>query len=79
MKGNIYGITEEVYELNGEKRRSYGFVLYSNNDGTATILLSARDVTTDKESLLELAEMCNRLELSPIHFFDVVEDFLAIN
>ena len=81
MKGNRYGITEEIYELNGEKRTAYGIALYANSDsdGTATVLLSAQDVSANKESLEALVEACNRLELSPIHFFDIIEDFLTVN
>ncbi len=73
-----YGLVEEKYELNGQIRVAYGMVLYANaaEDGTATIIASARDLTSDKAQLEALAENCNTLELSPIHFDDVVEDFL---
>ncbi len=78
MSTLTYGLVEEKYELNGQIRVAYGMVLYANaeEDGTATIIASARDLTSDKAQLEVLVENCNTLELSPIHFDDVVEDFL---
>ncbi|MBQ4065407.1 MAG: hypothetical protein IJD10_04845 [Clostridia bacterium] len=35
-----------------------------------------RDVTCDRSALEDLAETCSRLQLSPIHLHEVVEDFL---
>ncbi len=45
-------------------------------DGTATIIASAKDLTSDKARPEALVENCNRLGLSSIHFDDVAEDFL---
>ncbi len=74
-----YGITEEVYSLGTDFRTAYGIVAYADaeEDGTATILRSVRDITSDKEKLKALVDICNRLKLSTIHLLDVVEDFLA--
>ena len=74
-----YGITEEIYSLGTESRRAYGIAAYadSEEDGTATIVSSVRDITDDKQALMNLVSLCNRLELSIIHLNDVVEDFLA--
>ena len=56
-----------------------GIAAYADaeEDGTATIVASVHDVTTDKQALDELVSLCNRLELSTVHLMDVVEDFLA--
>ena len=74
-----YAITEEKYALGEEKRTSYGIVAYANaeQNGTATIVASVRDITYDKNSLRKLVDDCNRFELSTVHLHDVVEDFLS--
>ena len=73
-----YGITEEIYTLGSDSRTSYGIVAYSNayTDKTATIVAAVHDITNDKQKLLELVQLCNKLHLSVIHLGDVVEDFL---
>ncbi len=79
MMNVTYGVTEEIYSLGISSRTSYGIAAYADSEenGTATIVASVHDVTADKQSLDELASLCNRLELSTIHLLDVVEDFLA--
>ena len=78
MKNITYAVSEEKYTFGEKSRTSYGIVAYSNadKDGSKTIALSIHDVTTDKESLAELVDECNRLGLSTLHLNDVVEDFL---
>lgn len=78
MKNITYAVSEERYTFGNETRISYGIVAYSNadQDGSITIVASVRDVTSDKTSLTELVNDCNRLELSTVHLNDVVEDFL---
>ena len=79
MMNVTYGLTEEVYSLGAERRVSYRIAAYADaeEDGTATIIASVHDVTTDKQALLELVELCNRLGLSLMYLNDVVEDFLV--
>ncbi len=73
-----YGTTEEIYSLNGASRTSYGIAAYSNAevDGTATIIASLMDITSDREKVDKLVALCNQMELSVIHLYDVVEDIL---
>lgn len=79
MMNVTYGVTEEIYSLGATSRISYGIAAYADaeEDGTATIVVSVHDVTTDKQALDDLVSLCNRLELSTVHLMDVVEDFLA--
>lgn len=79
MMNITYGITEEIYTLNGKSRKSYGIAVYadSEEDGSTTILTSVRDITSERERLADLVHKCNLLELSPIHLDDVIEDFLT--
>ena len=78
MMNVTYAVAEEKHALENEKRTSYGIVAYANaeQDGTATIVASVRDITYDKNSLRKLVDDCNRFELSTVHLHDVVEDFL---
>ena len=81
MMNVIYSVVEERYLLEdgSDSRISYGIVAYANfcEDGTATVVASVHDITTDKQALFELVCLCNRLELSVSHLADMVEDFLA--
>ena len=79
MNNITYGISKEIYSLGGNIRESYGIVAYANTelDGTATIIASVKDITSDKKRLQNLVDKCNELNLSLAHFNDIVEDFLA--
>ena len=79
MKDITYGIVEETYVLGEERRLSCGIVLFSDADncGTSTIIDEIGDITDDRKQIEVLVEQCNKLELSPLHFRDVVADFIA--
>ena len=49
----------------------------ANENGTATVVTSVHDITSNKDSLARLVDDCNRLQLSTVHLHDVVEDFLS--
>ena len=74
-----YGISKETYFSYEKKRTAYGIVVYYDFDeeNTAVIVDSIRDITSDKESLEELVRLFNKFELSLLHFHDAVEDFLT--
>ncbi len=78
MSGITYGLVEERYVLNGYVRTAYGIAVLADadTDGTATVIASIHDITSDKQGLEALVHRCNDLDLSPIHLEDVVEDFL---
>ena len=78
MKNITYSVSEERYTFGNETRISFGIVAYSNanQDGSKTIVASVRDVTSDKAGICRLVDDCNRLKLSTVHLYDVVEDFL---
>lgn len=79
MSKVTYGVTEESYSLGGECRTFYGIAAYavSDDDKTATIILSVHDICAEKQKLTDLVEKCNCLKLSVIHLEDVIDDFLA--
>ncbi len=74
-----YGMVEEFYKSGDAWRRAYGIAIYDKacTDASATVLSSVHDITENEIALSELVEQCNALELSPIHFCDVIEDFMA--
>lgn len=74
-----YGVTEEIYSLGADSRISYGIAAYANaeEDGTAIVLRSIHDITSDREKLQALVKACNLSKLSVIHLRDVIDDFLA--
>ena len=74
-----YGVSEEKYSLGDTTRISYGIVAYadSKTDGIASIVASVRDISNNKTRIEQLADLFNRIELSPIHLDDVIADFLA--
>ena len=80
MKKITYGLTEESYSIGSTSRISYGIAVYADADidGTATVIASVHDITSDRERLSALVDACNRLELSLCHLSDVVEDFLTV-
>lgn len=74
-----YGMIREVYTLNDETRTSYGIAAYYDpqTNGTAIIIASVRDITSNAEQLRELVQLCNRHQLSPKHLADTVEDYFS--
>ena len=74
-----YGLTEEFYSFGDSNRVSFGIAVYSNavEEGTVTIIASARDISGNKNRISDLIEQCNRLNLNIVHLYDVIEDFLA--
>ena len=74
-----YGVIRETFILDTAERTAYGIAAYADteSDGSATVIARIGDVTPDASKACELAELCNRLELSPMHLYDVVEDFIG--
>lgn len=70
-----YILCRESYKTKRSERITYGIAAYAEDKQTCITKL--HDITSDKNALAELVSLCNRLQLSPIHLHDVVEDFLA--
>ncbi len=79
MKNIIYGLIQEQYILGDETRISYGVAAYADPefDGTVTVVASAHDLSGDKNVMTDFVNKCNELQLSLLHFDDVIEDFLC--
>ncbi len=65
-----------VTEQTTGSQTTYGISAYDTLSAQ-TIIASVTDITADKEKLEGLVELCNREGLSPIHLYDVIEDFLC--
>ena len=61
-----------TYLLEGVPHTGYGIEYRSRNQ-----VIRFEDLTTDLLSITDLISLCNKLELSPLHLEDVVDDFLA--
>ncbi len=70
-----YGTVKQTYRLEDKERSVYGIAAYTGCDVNA-VYASALGISEDEESVKVLAELCNTLELSPIHLKDVAEDFI---
>lgn len=70
-----YILCREAYKSKRSERIAYGIATYAE-DGQ-TCITKLHDITSDKDALAELVDLCNRLQLSPIHLHDVIEDFLT--
>ena len=74
-----YKITEGTHGSEDGVSKSYGIAVFANIDmnETTSVLASIQDITTDRDALDELVNLCNSMELSPLHIRDVIEDFLV--
>ncbi len=74
-----YGVVKEIYFLNGTQREAYGIAGFSNaeEDGTATIVLSVNDITPDYNAISSLVETLNKNDVSRVHIYDIIEDFIS--
>ena len=68
-----YVLVCQTYSDGTGNRIGYGIAL---EDGGRVTISAALDLSPDKTEVADLVERCNGLKLSPVHFQDVVEDFL---
>ena len=64
----MYRVMESQVLVEEEKCMSYGIACCGQN---------IPDITVSQCGLDELVKLCNQLELSTVHLYDIVEDFLA--
>ena len=79
MKGGLsemdckYILIRDTYSDDNGNHTGYGIVAV---DHESKIVSAATDLSCNKDEVARLVQMCNELELSLVHFQDVVEDFL---
>ena len=69
-------ITTEIHDEAGASHKTYGILC--KEKGTGFILRSVYDIFCDIFAATALVEIINRLELSPEHLDDVIEDVVAV-
>ena len=69
MEGkDMYRVTEEKILIENEEKTVYGICCES---------VCIPDISTDREQVEHLAELCNREGLEAVHLRDVVSDFIG--
>lgn len=61
-----------IADENGNACNAYGIDVFQNNRAVASIA----DISTDRTRMEELIKLINRNNLSIIHIYDIIEDFL---
>ena len=72
-----YLIIKEEWMEKGVCQIRYGIAVAAVYEECHVILESYTDVSSDKEAVSELVKNCNDLQLDPIHFSEVVDDFIG--
>lgn len=72
-----YVLLTQHYTYNQITHINYGIGLIDKNDPEGVLIDAVTDLSTNKNEVLHLIKLCNRLSLDPIHLWDIVNDFLA--
>ena len=63
---------DTVIDEDGNVIKAYGIELRKNGSIEEYIV----DISTNRDRVSLLINLCNKLNLDPIHIYDVIEDFL---
>lgn len=70
-----------IYKLNEEvgsgERVTYGIEVFEETELGNKMAIVISDISFNREAVQTVVELCNRLELSPVHIYDVVDDYLT--
>lgn len=69
-----YVLVRDTYSDDTGTHEGYGIALVDRNSATIS---AAYDLSCSESKVADLVRKCNRLKISPIHFQDVVDDFLT--
>ena len=72
MLNGEYLLTQGIYMIGPKEHIGYG-ISYRSQEET----IAFEDLSLDFKKVSSLIAICNSLELSPLHLWDVVNDFLA--
>ncbi|MBQ8496053.1 MAG: hypothetical protein IJ489_01165 [Clostridia bacterium] len=67
-----YFLTKGIYIIDAKEHIGYG-IAYRDKEQQ----ISFEDISSEPEKLSSIVEICNNIELSPLHLCDIVNDFLA--
>lgn len=72
-----YNIFVEVLKNeDSDAYTAYGICVCSMENNQRKEVLKVSDVSTDKEKVDNLVDLCNKEQLEPVHIYDVIEDCL---
>lgn len=77
MQTQRYILIKSSYTLGEDEYTTYGIALADIGEDGANLIESVNDLSCDRDKVERLAELCTKLELSPEHLGDVIDDFLA--
>ena len=69
-----YVLVRDTYSDDTGTHEGYGIALVDRNSATIS---AAHDLSCSESEVADLVRKCNRMKISPIHFQDVVDDFLT--
>lgn len=70
-------IKEEFYHEDIGDYVTFGLKVVFATYGVYSEILKISDISTDKNSVVKLADLCNRNQVSPLHILDVIQDRLV--
>lgn len=77
MQEQKYVLIKSSYKLEEAEHTTYGIGIADAHDGGSELIEAVSGLSCDKQRVERLAELCTKLELSPEHLYDVIDDFLA--
>ena len=69
-----YVLVRDTYSDDTGTHEGYGIALVDRGNVTIS---AAHDLSCSESEVADLVRKCNRMKISPIHFQDVVDDFLT--
>ncbi len=75
MNQSITLLTDSYTDEDGETHIGYGFAVCSAPG--APPFFSAEDLSTDRAAVESLIRTIRSADVSPVHYMDIVEDFLT--
>ena len=73
----IFSLFESKTVIEDNVVQTFGIQIDVDNDGEKVKVMTCEDISTDKNKVLQLSSMLNRLQPSIGHIGDVVDDFLV--
>ena len=70
-------MVQSTYKNENATRSGFGIAVVEGYAAVTTILESISDLSANIKPIERLVQICNSLQLDPIHLQDVATDFLA--
>ncbi len=72
-----YSVIKTSYLYNKEEKAVYGIAVLQTEENETVLEDAVYDISSDLEGISALADKCNKLELSPLHLREVIEDYFG--